>query len=298
MTQGVFSLQAGDLKLRVRARGGAILRFDLGGVPLLRPAADDADPVQVACFPMAPLGNRIRDNLIRHGDQTWLVTPNVPDDPLHLHGESWLADWRLDDQSAGRLVMSHRYEGPRLPHRYHLRQTFNLTAQGLSLRFDLTNTGDCPLPFGFGWHPFFPLSPGLRITTAATTFWTEGLGHLPQAAGPVPAELDFAQAAPLPAIWINNAFEGWSGRAELSWQDRAVRLVLQADPLFGVMQLYRPTTPGTDFFALEPMSHLPGTMAGLRTLHPGESLSGGLSLCAERLSDHPIPHDHHRRTIS
>ncbi len=298
MAQNIFTLRAGDMVLRVRARGGAILRFDLGGVPLLRPSDDNAGPEDVACFPMAPLGNRIRENLFRHDDQSFPVTPNLPTEPLYLHGESWLADWQIDEASPARLVMSHCHTGPRLPHRYLLRQMFDLTERGLSMRFEMTNTGDSALPFGFGWHPFFPLTSGLRISTAATVFWSEGPGPLPLAKGPVPAIFDFAKGAPLPAIPINNAFEGWSGQADIVWRDRAMRLVLQADPLFDIMQLYRPATPGTDFFALEPMSHLPGATESLRVLHPGESLSGNMHLCPERLADDLVPPNPHRRPVS
>lgn len=279
MAGSVISLQAGDLALRLRTLGGAILRFDLGDRPLLRPAADDAGPEDVACFPLAPLGNRIRDNAFRHAGASYPVTPNRPAEALHLHGESWLSDWQVTVQSPDQLVLQHRHDGPRLPHRYLLRQSFALTPEALLLRLEITNTGDSPLPFGLGWHPFFPLSPGLIVTTTATHLWSEGPDHLPQHPGPVPPHFDFSHGVPLPASWINNAFTGWSGRAELLWPDRALRLSLTADPLFGVMQLYRPAGAGTDFFALEPMSHLPGSTDGLRVLWPGESLSGGMSLC-------------------
>ncbi len=298
MTKAVVDLRAGEMRLRVRARGGIILRLDLGDVPLLRPSDDDAGPEHVACFPMAPLGNRIRENLFRHGDTTFAVTPNLPTEPLYLHGESWLADWQIDEASAARLVMSHHYNGPRLPHRYLLRQTFDLTGQGLSMRFDMTNTGDSAQPFGFGWHPYFPLTPGLRLTAGTTTFWSEGPGPLPLAVEPVPSALDFSLGAPMPEIAINNAFGGWSGRADIVWHDRAMRLVLQADPLFGIMQLFRPDIPGVDFFALEPMSHLPGATEDLRILRPGESLSGNMQLRVERLADDPVPPHQHRRPVS
>lgn len=272
----VISLTAGDLALRLRTLGGAILRFDLGGQPILRPAGDGAGPEEVACFPLAPLGNRIRDNALTHGGVTHTVTPNIAGEPLHLHGESWLADWQIADRVASRLVLEHRHDGPRLPHRYHLRQSFALTPEALSLHLEITNTGDSPLPFGLGWHPFFPASPDPRITTQAADFWSEGPDHLPQNPGRLPPDLDFSTATPLPRRWINNAFSGWSGHADLIWSDRS--LTLTADPIFTVMQLYRPAN--ASFFALEPMSHLPGSTDDLRVIEPGESLSGGITLCS------------------
>ena len=125
--------------------------------------------------------------------------------------------------------------------------------------------------------------------------WSEGGDHLPLAKAPVPPKLDFAAGGPLPAEWINNAFSGWSGRAALVWPDRGLRLDLRADPVFDVMQLYRPAPGHGDFFALEPMSHLPGALPdpqsgpqsdpqsdtpshGLHILDPGESLAGSLHL--------------------
>lgn len=276
---GIITLGAGDLSLRLGCHGGVILDFRLGERPLLRPAVDGATPGQSACFPLLPLGNRIRDNRFAFAGQSHAVTPNALPEPLHLHGTGWQADWSIAAQGPDTARLVQTYHGPDLPHRYHAEQSFTLTPSTLRITLSITNTGPEPLPFGLGWHPFFP--PDAIVTAPAKGFWTEGPGHLPTGRSALPDDLDFASPRPLPARWINNAFDGWTGQARLDWPDRGLSLRLNADPLFDCYQLYRPAQ-GL-FFAFEPMSHLPDALsmpdlAGLRPLAPGESLAGGISL--------------------
>lgn len=275
----IIGLAAGDLSLRLTGRGGAILDFRRAGLPLLRPAPDDAGPGDSACFPLVPLGNRIRANRFVHAGIGYAVTPNAPPEPLHLHGAGWRADWQVAEAGAASARLVHRYEGPDLPHRYRAEQRFVLTAAALRITLSVTNTGPAALPFGLGWHPFLP--DGARLTAPARACLGEGPGHLPTPAGPVPADLDFRRPRPLPPRWINNGFTGWDGRARIDWPERGLSLGIAADPLFAVYQLYRPAAGG--FFAFEPMSHQPDALSrpdlgGLIPLSPGETLAGGITL--------------------
>jgi len=280
---GTITLRAGDLSLRLGCRGGVILDFRLRDRPLLRPAAEAAAPGDSACFPLLPLGNRIRDNRLAFGGRVHEVAPNALPEPLHLHGMGWLADWTVvaTDRTFARLV--HRHDGSNLPHRYTAVQTFALAADGLRMDLSLTNTGDAVLPFGIGWHSF--VAAGACLTAPARGFWTEGADHLPAERRTLPEDLDFRAPRPLPARWINNAFDGWTGVAHLDWPDCS--LTMTADPIFGCYQLYQPA--GDAFFAFEPMSHLPDGLSmpdlgGLVPLAPGESLAGGMTLAPCSLS--------------
>lgn len=276
---GTITLGAGALSLRLGCRGGVILNFCLGSQPLLRPAAKDAAPGDSACFPLLPLGNRIRGNRFSFEGQRYDVAPNALPEPLYLHGAGWQADWTVAaaDGTSARLV--HNYDGPHLPHRYRAEQGFFLMSNALRITLSVTNTGETTLPFGLGWHPFF--MPGAVLTAPARGFWEEGPGHLPLDRAPIPEDLDFSTPRSLPSRWINNAFDGWTGQARLDWPDRALSLTLTADPLFDCYQLYRPLEGG--FFAFEPMSHPPDALSmpdlgGLVPLAPGESLIGSIIL--------------------
>ncbi|ETJ44869.1 hypothetical protein Q604_UNBC01130G0001, partial [human gut metagenome] len=79
-----------------------------------------------------------------------------------------------------------------------------------------TNQGAETLPFGTGWHPYFPLSPQTRIQAQASGYWLEREQWLAgEFCEQLPQELDFSQLAPLPHQWVNNGFAGWNGQARI-----------------------------------------------------------------------------------
>jgi aldose 1-epimerase len=289
----VLTIGAGPLSARIARHGGAILRLDFEGMPLLRPASDDAAPIDSACYPLVPFGNRIRGNRFAFDGRDYALKPNTDWDPHYLHGEGWRSEWTVADAGATRLVLEHRHDGAVLPYAYVARQSFALRDGGLDLSLAVTNEGTAPLPFGIGWHPYFPMTPGTLLETVTGRMWTEEPGWLPGAPVALPADVDFSAPRGLPAHWVNNAFEDWSGRARIAWPERHLALTLTADPVFRVMFLFVSDTTfdpsyACDFFALEPMSHLPdghnhADLGGLAPLAPGETLSGGVRLAVEVL---------------
>lgn len=279
----IVQINSGSLTLRLSTLGGTVLRYEYDGDALLRPASDDAKAGASACFPMVPLCNRISENLLRFEGAEFVVDANCPPEPLYLHGEGWLADWTIADQGADFVELMMKYDGPRLPHHFEARQKFVLDDNGLQMSMSVRNTGDTRLPFGLGWHPFFPLTSKTTLTFDAQQFWCEGPDHLSEKAEPLSAPYDFRSGAPIPTQWINNAFEGWTGSARIVWQDRGLAMEINASPIFNAVQLYRPIT-GEDefFFAFEPMSHLP-SIGGMYALEKYECLAGTLTLQPQRL---------------
>jgi aldose 1-epimerase len=289
----VVALHRGRASARVSPRGGSVLGLSVGGVPLLRPADDDASPLASACYPLVPFGNRVRGNAFRFDGETYRLTPNMSWDAHYLHGEGWLDDWRVDSQAADRVGMTHAHDGSRIPYSYTARQDFVLTEFGMVLELSVTNTGPRAMPFGLGWHPYVPMTPQTTLEARTGRMWTEEEGWLPGEPVALPAELNFAQPQGLPMRWLNNAFEDWSGAAIVRWPERGAAMRVNADPLFSTLFLFVSDTTfdptyRRDFFALEPMSHLPdghnhARLGGLRVLAPGESLAGAVSFAVEDL---------------
>jgi aldose 1-epimerase len=91
---------------------------------------------------------------------------------------------------------------------------------------------------------------------------------------------DFSEGRELPSGWINNAFLGWDGRANIVWRDRNLALEVKAEPPLEVCIVYSPSAEA-DFFCFEPVMHpvdahnLPGSPQanGLVILQPQASLS-------------------------
>jgi len=294
----IIDLQSGALSARVSTAGGLVLDFSWTRsgrrIPLLRPAADDADALSSACYPLVPFGNRVRSNRFTFKGRDYSLQPNRDWDPHYLHGDGWLAEWKVLSQSASGAQIGFRHRADGTPYNYDAEQSFTLSTEGLELYMRVKNTGEEALPYGLGWHPFFPLTEGTALVAKAERFWTEAAGWLPGEPTEIPADLDFSRAAPLPRRWINNGFEGWSGRARVIWPESGTALDLTADPIFRHAVLFLSDErfdPGfrRNYFCFEPMSHLanghnlPG-LGDLKILQPGESLEGSIRLQPQTIS--------------
>jgi aldose 1-epimerase len=271
-------IRSGDLTVRVGS--SAILSADYRGIAFLV-AAGGPDGT-MANFPLVPFGNRVEHNALTVAGKSRHFTPNSSD-PLYLHGDGWLSEWEIANESADRVALSLRKAADeRSPYTYHAEQTIAVSGNELSISLSVCNMGEEHLPFGIGQHPFFVRTPATILRFAARSYWSEREGHLPDRNQALPPELDFYDGAMLPRIWVNNAFEGWDGEAAIEWPELGLQLALDADPVFDVGMVYMPTDR-TDFFCFEPMSHLPNghhlpDFGGLRLLAKGESLQGTIRL--------------------
>ncbi|MDO3445404.1 aldose 1-epimerase [Agrobacterium sp. V1] len=289
----MIDLKSGPLSLRISTQCGIILGFwkdiDVGRVPLLRPAkSDDADALGSSCYPLVPFGNRVKDNSFEFDGRAYTLAANTAWDPHYLHGEGWQAEWSVGKRTPTSVEMSFTCHGSSTPYHYRAVQTFTLEDDRLVLTLAVENMGERPMPFGLGWHPYFPLTPKTTLHAPANYFWTEVEGWLPGERTVIPADLDFKEPAPLPERWVNNGYEGWTGEATIVWPERHAQLLLTADPIFRHAFMFVSDTTfdpsfERDYFCFEPMSHLanghhlPG-LGDLKVLAPGEKLAGSFRL--------------------
>jgi aldose 1-epimerase len=242
----------------------------------------------MASFPLVPFGNRVEHNAMTVGEESYHFLPNSSD-PLYLHGDGWLAQWEIESEAGDQVMLGlHKAADERSPYAYQARQTIAVEGTELSLSLLVRNLGEKPLPFGLGQHPFFVRTPMTTLRFSAQTYWSERRGYLPDQRQAVPAELDFSDGATLPHAWVNNAFGGWDGEADIQWPELRLQLSLQADPIFGVGMVYMPTDR-PDFFCFEPMSHLPNghhlpDLGGLQLLNNGESIEGQIRFLLSALN--------------
>ncbi len=281
-------------ELTLSTRGAAVLGWEVetkaGRWPLLRRARHGGNgvPDDTSAFPLVPFGNRIGGNAFVFEGHHYRLVPNAGD-RYRLHGDGWLSEWSVEavtDKSA--TLVLRRQADATAPWDYFVRQIVTLDGRALIMDLSVENRGAVALPFGLGWHPYFPLTPRTRLTAAASSVWLEGIDHLPTEEIPLPADLDFRRAARLPNRWINNGFEGWNGCARIDWPERKVTLKIDADPVFSRYVIYRPDATrdpsyADDWFCLEPMTH---TVDGFRmaggggmvSLDPGDYLKGSIRL--------------------
>jgi aldose 1-epimerase len=280
----VFDLTCGAARATVvPAMGGGLAGLWHAEKPVLRPCADPAasGPFDLALNILAPFSNRIAGGFWFEGTQH-LLTTNFAGEPCPIHGDAFQRAWQIEAATTGEATLR-LDQGVFGPFRYAARLVYRLSEGGLSASLALCNTSDSTLPFGFGFHPWFPRSPATRLAFAAAGHWPEGDRHLPATLAEValPATLDFAMPRALPEGWINTGFADWTGTADIlqGWDAASVRLTAQR---LATVIVYSPGRK-SGFFCFEPVSHpvnahnLPG-QPGLVALAPGGDIACRMTL--------------------
>ncbi|MDM9623261.1 hypothetical protein A6U87_06085 [Rhizobium sp. AC44/96] len=292
MTGDVIRLEKDGLIVKVSPLGGSILSAEWHGIPFLQPAPSPGLASKVlgaeACFPLVPFGNRIENNSFRFNGRDYTLAPNTAD-PLVLHGDGWLQRWTVEQHTPHRIVLRVSKDADLAsPFAYEATETITPGNGQLTIALAVVNRATETLPYGLGFHPYFPRTPETHLFARAHRHWSERENHLPGAVGPIPPGLNFAAGTTLPHHWLNNAFDGWDGQARIEWPETGLALSLTADTLFDRFVVYSPS-PHAGFFCFEPMSHQPNghhlrRNGGLAALAPGRAVSGQLTLSLRSLS--------------
>lgn len=272
----------------VPSLGGGVAAWQLdqpsGRLDLWRPWLGAADRYTLASFPLVPWSNRISAGGFEHNGVYHPMTPNRVGEPYPIHGDGWLQTWQLHQPTDDTLEMtltSQAYDGN--PYAYHALQRFVLIDDGMDQTMTVTHTGASPLPYGLGQHPCFLRSASTRLTTSVQGVWLSGADPLPtKHTTEYPPGWNPNDGMEVMGTLIDNAYTGWSGRANIAWPEHQLMLsmavpeITQSGQNDGFCLLYRPPVgPG---FCFEPVTHpidafhLPG-QPGLRVLHSGESLT-------------------------
>jgi aldose 1-epimerase len=296
-----IDIASDSLRCVLSTQGGTIWRLEAhlgdGWQSLLRPPPEgsDRDPLTAGCFPLVPFGNRVEDNRFLVDGREYVLAPNTPWDPHYLHGDGWLSEWTLEDRDDSKASLSFEFHGDI----YSYRATQRFECDGTTLRATLgvTNLALQPMPFGLGWHPYFPLTPATTLKAAATAYWTEKAGWLPDACVKILDALDFSRPKKLPRQWVNNGFEGWDGDASIVWPERHMRLRIETAPALSRYFVFVSDTKfdpnyREDFFCFEPMSHSANghnlaDFGGLTTLAPRQGREVSMRLSCSTIGDAP-----------
>lgn len=268
--------------------GAALASYDLidkgERTPLLRPCRDlaHAHPFDLASNLLLPWSNRISGGGFSFAGAFHPLAPNIPGEPYPIHGNGFSSAWAIEMATARDIELTLTSNGPG-PFRYAARASYALSAGALTMRLNIANRGADPLPFGLGFHLWFLRTKQTLLQAGAKHVVFETGDHLPSSEAVVSSrpEWNFGEPRLLPKDWINNAFLGWDGRADIYWLDRKLALRIEADPRLDVYIVYSPSLEA-DFFCFEPVTHpvdahnAPGgpEANGLAVLAPQDSLSG------------------------
>lgn len=285
----VLTLRSGRASVGIApAIGGSLTHFrwrDKGRVhDWLRPAAADdlaartAD--RLACFPLAPFSNRIREGRFAFGGHAVALPLNQLPQPHAEHGHGWQVPWNVSARADDSLTLEYDRAADAWPFPYRARQEIVLTGDDLRLTLTIDNRGREAMPAGLGFHPYFPRTPQCRLAAAVDAMWATDAEVMPTVLTGADARLADGHGLPVAEAVLDNAFTGWKGHATIHWPERRARLDLDADPPLEFLVVYSPA--GEDYFCVEPVSHCTDAFnlaaqgrddTGMLTLQPGAVVS-------------------------
>jgi aldose 1-epimerase len=284
----IVELRAGHAVLGVApAIGGSLVHYrwiiDGATYDWLRPAtpvdlaAGTAD--RLACFPLIPFSNRVRDSRFAFGKHLIRLPLNLWPAPHARHGHGWQAAWQVIEQDTNRMVLEFLHVGGEWPFPYRAQQHIALTEKELRLTLSVENCGSETMPIGLGLHPYFPRTSACRLSAHVAAMWATDHDMMPTTLVAADARLAARDGLPVATIALDNVFAGWQREATIVWPEGNCRLAMTADPPLDFLVIYSPRHG--DFFCAEPVSHctdafnLAGqgrTDTGMLTLEPGARL--------------------------
>jgi len=287
------TLTAGNLNVSIAPDcGGSISRFWHNGdadLELLRPAsAEDIaanSPLGMASFPLAPFSNRIRDGKFTFDGKSISLPLNFGDHPHAIHGHGWQARWSVLAQSDRALTLSYRHTADLWPWSYMALQQFDLSPQKLSLTLSVRNDSDSDMPAGLGFHPYFPRTPGSRISANVDQIWSVDDEVMPLERVAPGDDNDPNKGIKVNAVALDNGYTGWQREAVITWPERNAGLKMTATAPLNSLVVFTP--PDEGFFCVEPVSNCTDafnlaaagdTDTGLHVITPGETLSVTMNL--------------------
>ena len=302
----IVELRAGRLRLEIAPLvGGSISRFysrwsdgkTERDVDWLRPATDDSlvhrDPLRMASFPLLPFCNRIRDGRASFEGREIRFPPNHPavSSPHPLHGIGWQRPWHVLEADADRATLALEVSASEAwPWRFSARQQLTLNDEKLRVSISLSNEDSAAMPAGIGHHPYFPHTPGTRLTTATSAMWQGDAEVMPTTLEVTDAVRKLRSGVVLSELDLDNNFVGWERAALVEWphdhHGPSRSLLMEAETPLDYFVLYCPS--GFDHFCAEPVSqctdwlnllerHGRDAVGGAR-LAPGETMQARFSL--------------------
>lgn len=248
-----------------------------GRVPMLRQSAEQAfQPFDLASTILSPFSNRISNSGFSFEGAFHSVPAIESGVEMAIHGDALHREWTIAEQQNSAVAMFMNL-GQTGPYNYAARMEFKVEKNTFWQRMTITNTGN-RLPFGGGFHPFFPRRPDTTLKFQANKIWLADSRRIPtrQAGLDEHPMWDFRKASMLPSMLLDNAFTGWNGPAEICQPTLGIIVSVAASPNLDTAIVFAPS-PLKQHFCFEPVMHpvdavnLPG-MPGMQILENGESL--------------------------
>jgi aldose 1-epimerase len=300
------TLENRDLRLVIAPDLGASpvafqMRINDAWHDIMRPTSERSlergSSAAFSSYTLAPYSNRVRDNVFRFQGQDYRLRPSWPDGQT-IHGDVRDRPFlitRPDAQTLQCHYDSRPVPDKNFPFDYTLTTTYTLENRTLETRFELTNMSAEPMPAGFGIHPYFVRHLNGSTDDPILEFQAHGVYDVDEniipstAARAITPDLDFSSPKSAYLLPIDRVYNGWDRRSSLTWPGSGVRMVIEANSVFGHFVVFNGDPDGT--LALEPVTNatdgfnlmdqgVPDT--GVQILEPNETLAGIIWIKLER----------------
>ena len=199
---------------------------------------------------------------------------------MEIHGFGHTSAWKVLKHRPDRLKLmleANEESLSQYPFRFQVILEFAVQNGTLSISQTYANCGEKPMPYNFGFHPYFLTEKpeNIRVETTADVFFDFAVGGKPFGKGEVVVTM--TQGAPETGA----AFMGVHGPTILRNEKEGRKLTMVFDDSFHTHVLWAQN--GKTFLCVEPVN---GTADGLNTgnyliLNPGESKQAQVSFRAE-----------------
>jgi aldose 1-epimerase len=272
--------------------GGGLRTYRVNGVDHIDGYDESELCVGGAGQVLAPWPNRIRDGRYAFGGTTYQLSLTEASTNTALHGlVNWLP-WRVETQDVGAVTVACELPAqPGYPWTLSLRTRWQVGADGLRARHEVTNRSGSPAPFGLAAHPYLrlagvPVDDVTLLVPAGNRLLVDGR-QLPIAATRVDgSEYDFTAPRRIGGAVLDTTFgdlgaeDDGGSRVVLAAPDGSSAITVWADRQFSWWQVFTgDTLPGDRHrrsVAVEPMTCPPDAFRSGRdliVLEPGQPWS-------------------------
>lgn len=199
---------------------------------------------------------------------------------MEIHGFGHTSAWQVrshEEDSLSLVLEANEDTLGQYPFRFRVTLDFTVSLGKLTIRQTYENLGDTPMPYNYGFHPYFLTEKleNLQVETSADIFFDFAQGAKPFGHGTI--SLTMPEGAPETGA----AFMKVHGPTLLHNAAEGKRLTMEFDDSFHTHVLW--TQAGKKFLCVEPVN---GTADGLNTgnyliLNPGETKTAFVSFQAE-----------------
>ena len=285
-----ISNSIGDYAVIQAQTGASLIELNLAGLSLIDLPGSKNHPLESNPYHpsalLTPWVNRVRNGNYSFKGKNYQLPINEPALGNAIHGLLARKSFTLVNQSSSSVTLMHEYKGeePNYPFPFQFQYTYTLTDSGaLEVTFEALNTGEGPLPFACGWHPYFSF-PDTTVADLEINF------------KPISRFLSDSQMIPLKEEHLNGKQQFKFStdkidhvfrlepmeihRTEFIDTKHQKRLILeQSSILFPFLVVFQPE--GYSSVAIEPMTANTdafNTGDGLIELAPSEAFSGQIRL--------------------